>query len=205
MRISDWSSDVCSSDLPPRLQREQSVRQGSALCAVPLDRRHYRLRPRAGQRDRAQLCAPGDHRMVMLASLLVSAVPAAGAPDQTRAPITARDLTEVADIMGPSLSPDGERVVFRVSRPSISANDTRLDWFVAEVGGGTPVHAGSAGAVRHDGAGSVAEQTPVWDPDSRGFRFLALVEGAVAIWHWRADTGPIGKECVSPGRSRWSP
>src|SRR3546814_5180067 len=58
--------------------------------------------------------------------------------------------TEVADIMGPSLSPDGERVVFRVSRPSISANDTRLDWFVAEVGGGTPVHAGSAGAVRHD-------------------------------------------------------
>src|SRR3546814_3196368 len=41
--------------VPPRLQREQSVRQGSALCAVPLDRRHYRLRPRAGQRDRAQL------------------------------------------------------------------------------------------------------------------------------------------------------
>src|SRR3546814_8800143 len=96
--------------------------------------------------------------------------------------------TEVADIMGPSLSPDGERVVFRVSRPSISANDTRLDWFVAEVGGGTPVHAGSAGAVRHDGAGSVAEQTPVWDPDSSGFRFLALVEGAVAIWQDRKST-----------------
>src|SRR3546814_3907688 len=95
----------------------------------------------------------------MLESLLGSAVPAAGAPDQTRAPITARDLTEVADIMGPSLSPDGERVVFRVSRPSISANDTRLDWFVAEVGGGTPVHAGSAGAVRHDGAGRSEEHT----------------------------------------------
>ncbi|MGL3822293.1 Atxe2 family lasso peptide isopeptidase [Sphingopyxis sp. R3-92] len=135
--------------------------------------------------------------MVMLASLLVSAVPAAGARDQIRAPITARDLAEVADIMGPALSPDGERVVFRVSRPSVSANDTRLDWYVAEVGGGTPVHAGSAGAVRHDGAGSVAEQTPVWDPDSRGFRFLALAEGAVAIWHWRADTG-LQREIVDP-------
>lgn len=133
----------------------------------------------------------------MLASLLVSAVPAAGAPDQIRAPITARDLAEVADIMGPALSPDGERVVFRVSRPSVGANDTRLDWYVAEVGGGTPVHAGSAGAVRHDGAGSVAEQTPVWDQDSRGFRFLALAEGAVAIWHWRADTG-LQREIVDP-------
>src|SRR3546814_12279486 len=49
----------------------------------------------------------------------------------------------------------------------------------------------------HDGAGSVAEQTPVWDPDSRGFRFLALVEGAVAIWHWRADTG-LQREIVDP-------
>lgn len=135
--------------------------------------------------------------MVMLASLLVSAVPAAGAPDQTRAPITARDLTEVADIMGPSLSPDGERVVFRVSRPSVSANDTRLDWYVAEVGGGTPVHAGSAGAVRHDGSGSIAEQKPVWDPDSRGFHFLGLAEGAVAIWHWRAETG-LEREIVDP-------
>src|SRR3546814_10529160 len=116
--------------VPPRLQREQSVRQGSALCAVPLDRRHYRLRPRAGQRDRAQLCAPGDHRMVMLASLLVSAVPAAGAPDQTRAPLTPRDLTEVADILGPRLSPDGESLVFRVSAPSINRNHKRPAWVV---------------------------------------------------------------------------
>src|SRR3546814_13135468 len=30
-----------------------------------------------------------------------------------------------------------------------------------------------------------------------GFRFLALVEGAVAIWHWRADTG-LQREIVDP-------
>jgi len=127
--------------------------------------------------------------MVIALSLLAATVPTVEAPARPHAPITAKDLVEVADIQGPSLSPDSERVAFRVSRPSASANDTRLDWYVAEVRGGTPVYAGSAGTVRHDGAGSVAEQVPVWDPDSRGFRFLALDEGVVAIWHWRADGG----------------
>lgn len=133
--------------------------------------------------------------MVIAAALLlavVSAPPATGRP-----PVTARDLVEVADIMGPSLSPDGERVAFRVSRPSVDANDTRLDWYVADIAGGAPVHAGRAGAVRHDGAGSVAEQRPIWDPDSQGFRFLALEEGIVAIWHWRSGDG-MRREIVDP-------
>lgn len=133
--------------------------------------------------------------MVIAASLIVSVVPAVEARAPTRTPITARDLTEAADIMGPSLSPDASRVVFRVTRPSVSANDTRLDWYVAKVEGGAAIHAGTAGTVRHDGAGSVAEQVPVWDPDSKGFRFLALVDGVVAIWHWREGTG-MAREVV---------
>lgn len=127
--------------------------------------------------------------MVIAAAAIASAVPLIAAPSSFDAPITTREIVEVADIMGPSLSPDGRRVAYRVSRPSVSANDTQLDWYVADVDGGAPAHAGRAGAVRHDGAGSVAEQKAVWDPDSRGFRFLALKDGIVAIWHWREREG----------------
>ena len=99
--------------------------------------------------------------MVIAAAMLASAMPLPEAAPGTPVSITTRDIVEVADIMGPNLSPDGKRVLYRISRPSVRANDTQLDWFVANVDGGTPIHAGSAGAVRHDGAGSVAEQKPV--------------------------------------------
>lgn len=127
--------------------------------------------------------------MVIAAALLASAVPLMEPSPSALVPITTRDIVEVADIMGPSLSPDGKRVLYRISRPSVRANDTQLDWYVADVDGGAPLHAGSAGAVRHDGAGSVAEQKAIWDPDSRGFRFLALRDGVAAIWHWRENEG----------------
>ncbi|WP_077145974.1 Atxe2 family lasso peptide isopeptidase [Sphingopyxis sp. KK2] len=118
----------------------------------------------------------------MAAAILAASVPVAQAPRQ---PVTSRDLVEVADVGGLALSPDGRRVAYRIARPSIETNDVALDWYVADVLGGKPMRVGGGGAARHDGAGSVAEQTPVWDPDSRGLRYLALVDGAVAVWHWR--------------------
>lgn len=127
--------------------------------------------------------------MVIAATLLASLAPISSVPADIGGAVTPTDLVEVADIMGPSLSPDGTKVLFRISRPSVTANDTKLDWYVAPVDGGVPVHAGSAGTVRHDGAGSVAEQKVVWDSDSKGFRTLAFAEGIVAIWHWREAEG----------------
>lgn len=123
--------------------------------------------------------------MVIAAVLLAAAMPATTTSEPARRPITSRDLVEAADISGLALSPDGNRVAYRVTRPSVEANAVALDWYVANVAGGPPVHVGSGGAARHDGAGSVADQVPLWDPDSKGLRFLALVDGAVAIWHWR--------------------
>lgn len=139
--------------------------------------------------------------MVILAALIAAwpATPPAVSTiaDAARPPVTSRDLVEVADIMGPRLSPDGTRILYRVSQPSVEANDTRLDWYIADIDSGSPIHAGSAGTVRHDGAGSVAEQRPIWDPDSRGFRFLGLIDGVVAIWHWREGEG-LRREIVDP-------
>lgn len=133
--------------------------------------------------------------MVIAAALIAAAAPAAAAVETPRQPVSSRDLVEVADISGLALSPDGKRVAYRIARPSIDANAVALDWYVANVAGGTSVHASSGGAARHDGAGSVADQVPLWDPDSKGIRFLALVEGEVAIWHWREDEG-VRREVV---------
>jgi len=133
--------------------------------------------------------------VVIAAAMLASAMPLPEGEPGTPVSITTHDIVEVADITGPSLSPDGTRVLYRISRPSVRANDTQLDWYVADVGGDAVVHAGDAGAVRHDGAGSVAEAKVLWDPDSRGFRFLALRDGIVAIWHWR-ENGGTAREIV---------
>lgn len=123
--------------------------------------------------------------MVIFAGLLAAAGHAA--VELPPVPITTHDLVEVTEIMGPALSPDGQRIAYRVTRPSIVANRTRLDWYVVGIDGGAPVHAGGGGTAQVDGAGLVAEQAPLWDSDSRGFRFLALIDGKVAIWHWRDD------------------
>lgn len=132
--------------------------------------------------------------MVMLATLIAAATPTIPAVS-ARTPIAARDLVEVAEIGAPTLSPDGKRVAYRIARPSVADNRTALDWYVADLAGGTPVHAGSGGAAQYEGSGGLAEQAPIWDPDSRGLRYRALVDGAVGIWHWR-DGGAAEREVV---------
>lgn len=122
--------------------------------------------------------------MVMLATLLAATAPASPA-DRARVPIAAHDLVEVAEIGAPTLSPDGKRVAYRVARASVAGNRTMLDWYIADLKGNAPVHAGSGGAAQYEGSGGLAEQVPIWDMDSRGLRFRALVDGAVGIWHWR--------------------
>jgi dipeptidyl aminopeptidase/acylaminoacyl peptidase len=126
----------------------------------------------------------------MVSLILLSAAAALPINTAPSPPVTSRDLVEVADISGPVLAPDGRRVAFRVTRPSVDANETLLDWFVADAVAGRPIHVGSGGIARHDGAGAIIEQAPVWDPDSRGLRFTALVDGVVAIWHWREGSTP---------------
>ena len=140
--------------------------------------------------------------MVMLASLFAvaaSTAPPALAPARTvvagRSPITTRDIVEVAEISAPTLSPDGRRIAFRVSRPSVDANTSRLNWHIVDVdGGGTPVTL-DGGAERPDASGGPVETAPLWDRDSRGLRFLALRDGVQAIWHWR-DHAPLAREIV---------
>ena len=124
---------------------------------------------------------------LMLATAANGAVPEAG---HARAPVTATDLVETADISGVSLSPDGRRVAYRVSRPSVAANEVALDWYLAPVAGGAPVRVASGGTARYGGAGALIEALPLWDADSNGIRFLARADGTTGIWHWRERAQP---------------
>lgn len=117
------------------------------------------------------------------------------APPRQRRPVSTQDLVEVADISGVSLSPDGQKLAYRVSRPSIEKNETMLDWFVVDVGGKTPAIRIGSGMAQHGGAGTLLEQLPIWDKDSLGLRFRALDREGVAIWHWR-NGSPARREIV---------
>ena len=143
--------------------------------------------------------------MVMIACLLAASAPLpaatpASATDQLmeRAPISPHDLVEVADISGVNLSPDGKLAAYRISRPSVERNDIALDWYVVPLAGGAPRHVGSGGVAQHSSAGTLVDQIPLWDPDSRGLRFRALVQGAVGIWHWR-EGNEVQQEVVDEG------
>lgn len=137
--------------------------------------------------------------MVMLAGLLAVVAAAPASPPisgaSRRAPVTTRDLVELADITAPTLSPDGRRIAYRLNRPSVDKNASRLSWFVVDADGrGTPVVL-DGGAARPDASGVPVETAPVWDADSGGLRFLALRDGVQAIWHWR-DGAPVEREIV---------
>src|SRR3546814_10395658 len=60
MRISDWSSDVCSSDLPPDVEAE--ARRRWALLPEYRGRRHFRRGPVAGAVRKPHVqCRQQDH------------------------------------------------------------------------------------------------------------------------------------------------
>ncbi|MBJ7501001.1 MAG: Atxe2 family lasso peptide isopeptidase [Sphingopyxis sp.] len=108
--------------------------------------------------------------------------------ESERRPVSERDLVEAADISGLRLSPDGLKLAYRVSRPSIEKNETMLDWYVVDVAGiASPTRIGG-GIAQHGGAGTLLEQSPVWDRDSLGLRFRAFDGEAAVIWHWRSGS-----------------
>lgn len=133
--------------------------------------------------------------MVSSPALFMAALAAASHPgpslsdsSEARPPITTRDLVELAEIVAPTLSPDGRRIAYRVSKPSVDANATRLTWYIQDSDGRSPPIALDGGADRPDASGVPVETAPLWDADGRGLRFLALKDGVTTVWHWRDDT-----------------
>ena len=113
--------------------------------------------------------------MVMLAAAMAAATPL----------VTVEDIVATRDISGVTISPDGRWAAYRVSEPSVAENRVALGWHIVGVNGGDHRRVADGGAARFSFAGTLIENAPIWDADSKGFHFLAMQDGAVGVWSWR--------------------
>lgn len=108
--------------------------------------------------------------------------------------LTARDLLELREIAGLSVSPDGRYVAFEVQQADLEANHFRAGWYVAETTRpSVPVHVGDPGQPiwislpngRNPGAPFVL--TARWSPDSQWIAYLCRERADVQICRSRRD------------------
>lgn len=114
-----------------------------------------------------------------------AASPAAGA-------VTIRDLVELTDIDGLSISPDGRFAVFRTERADLGRNSYVLRWHSVDLHDGSVKDIGSGGDPIYADPGLLEAEKPVWAGDGRTIIVRALRDGAVGLW--RADVD--GREMV---------
>ena len=110
-------------------------------------------------------------------------------PGPAAASVTIRDLVELTDIDGLSMSPDGRFAVFRTERADVASNSYILRWHSVDLASGLVRDIGSGGDPIYLDPGSVQPETPLWAADNRSIIVRALIDGRVGLW--RADV--VGK------------
>ena len=120
-----------------------------------------------------------------LAALALAAVSLATGASARVGP-TIHDLVEVADIETLAASPGGDKIAFRVQRPSVAANSYRIDWYVAELATGRVRRVANGGAPIVTN-GLIESDVPVWSPDGRFFVRRSLVGGKIGLWRTASD------------------
>lgn len=105
------------------------------------------------------------------AVFLVTAIIAAASSGQPR-PVTIDDEMKFRSIVDVKISPDGKRVAYVVSTPSLAKNEHEVALYVVPAGGGAPRRLGDA--VKILNAPLPAPRTR-WSPDSTAVGVLALV------------------------------
>ncbi|MFK2878652.1 Atxe2 family lasso peptide isopeptidase [Rhodanobacter hydrolyticus] len=101
--------------------------------------------------------------------------------------ISPRRLLEVADIAGPTISPDGHSVAFRIERASVGRNTYDTVWYVQGLDDALPRRVADGGIPLRDSAGGSLPPKVVWSPDSRWIYYRAVVDGKIDIWRAAAD------------------
>ena len=91
---------------------------------------------------------------------------------QTRRPITIDDLTQMARVQEPQISPDGQWVAYTVQTPDVANNKTLHNIWIVPTGGG------EARQLTHGDSDS----RPQWSPDSTRIAFLSQRDGTAEIY-----------------------
>jgi len=99
-----------------------------------------------------------------------------------------RQLVEVVDFSGLSVSPDGRLVAFRTEQPSIERNTIQTVWYVQPVGGTSPPRRlADGGEPLLDTVGQPEGETAVWSPDGRWIYYRAMLDGRIDVWRAAVD------------------
>ncbi|MDP9085245.1 MAG: hypothetical protein M3N02_00555, partial [Pseudomonadota bacterium] len=95
-------------------------------------------------------------------------------------------LVEVRDLSSLSLSPAGDRLLFRVDRADLASNVEQLAWMEAETKDGRLSDLGSAGEGLFDDPGVLREGAPKWL--ANGDAVVRQYDGkAIGIWRYERD------------------
>lgn len=122
----------------------------------------------------------------VLASLIVHVSYAEAAPRMSS--VSIRQLVEVADFGGLSISPDGQLVAFRTERASIERNTYDTAWYVQPIDGASPPRRlGEGGAPLRDTGGLSVPEAAVWSPDGQWIFYRAVFDGRVEVWRAAVD------------------
>jgi dipeptidyl aminopeptidase/acylaminoacyl peptidase len=106
--------------------------------------------------------------------------------------VTHKDLLELREIHGLSISPDGKWVAFVVGQADLETNSYRSGLFVVRTSGGeSPVCLGSAGLPHWDFINQWISEQPQWSRDSRliWYRMRMRTDEAWQVWQWNTEGG----------------
>lgn len=95
---------------------------------------------------------------------------------------SARDLVEIVDVDGLSVSPDGTTGVFRTVQGDLGSNSYRLRWHSVDLRTGAVRDIASGGRPIYLDPGSVEPEEALWVNRGRSIVYRALVDGAIGLW-----------------------
>lgn len=108
-----------------------------------------------------------------------------------------RQLVEVVDFGGASVSPDGRLVAFRTEQASIERNTYDTVWYVQPIDGTLPPRRlGDGGEPLRHGGVSIGEAAE-WSPDGRWIYYRAVLDGRIDVWRAAVDgsrTEPVTRD-----------
>src|SRR5437867_7456341 len=87
--------------------------------------------------------------------------------------ITFEDYIALKAVSDPQLSPDGKRVAYTVSTPSLQDNRNVARVWVADV---------ATGKSRPLTGGPGSDRQPRWSPDGKTLAFISTREGGAQVW-----------------------
>jgi dipeptidyl aminopeptidase/acylaminoacyl peptidase len=157
-----------------------------------------------GSRDRRGLEVSSFMRSPLTA-LLGTALAAAWSPGVEAHSVGVDDLFRIRTIAEVRISPDGERVAYVVSEPSLESNEHAAVLYVVSSGGGTPRRMTHATRIANR---PVPRPELRWSPDGASISFLAYVDNAPQVVAMDADGGephPLTSSPTGVAQYEWSP